>query len=99
MPARHDLRCMKCDTYFPSEVINPRDIMHEGDYSIIKNLPCPKGCKGWTLRITWESGEAPKGYLKQWRVEDAWKNLDFNSKAFKDANTEAIKRGKKNKNG
>lgn len=90
--ARHDLRCIKCDYFIANEIVSGSCIKD----SIVTSMKCPK-CKG-KLKISWESGEAPKGYVHQETIGDIWdkKGLDFKSEKFKTANENAIRKTKKN---
>lgn len=92
--ARHDWRCAVCDKYYPDIIISGSKIKNS---VAIFEKPCSCGC--FRFRITWESGEAPKGYVHQETIGDLWKKkgMDPMSEKSRKATNEAIIREQSNR--
>lgn len=91
---RHDLRCIWCDALHIDMFIEQKEI-RDGFVQGIR-LKCDR-CGSSAFYITWESGEAPKGYVHQETVGDLWAKKDFDphSEKAKKASAEAIKKTQK----
>lgn len=94
MPIRHDFRCNKCDAFIENEHVEAKSIKNH----YATKLKCPSCGKIGTCYITWESGEAPPGRMKNEYLGDIWDKANINptSKEYRKRVEQDIKRTKKN---
>lgn len=92
MLIRHDFRCEACDFFIQNAHIEPKTL--KDHYAT--ELECPNCKSVGKCYVTWESGEAPPGRMKNEYIGDIWDkaNINPNSPEYRKKVAQEIKRTK-----